>query len=507
MRRALRLGLVLMVGCSVGSGGGNKAAPDSGSGDHGFDAGTVTDAQPLSAITDPLSPLLGFKTGAAQLAQLCARGNADAVSKAFCATSTPPTITSITDLQALVGLAFQAGNNDNGTGGNPAFVLTGHSTSLVTQFTTPINPRAIIFTPPNTRGRVGTPKPLASFVAMGFVRGEQFVELVSNDPTANAGAGDLRFFLFRFEQACNGTVNGCNLNDLLTPAVESNITSYSLYQDVDVQNTIFDCLQCHQPAGVGTPNILRMQELQNPWGHFFRNNRSNGQQMLAAFTAAHGTTETYAGIPGAVINNPANNNNNGAGPFTGEGPDPAALEGLVENQGFQKQPNEFDTGTLLNNGESAGWETLYQNAENGLDIPPPYHENLPTDPTLLASATTAYKTAMTNSSPLTTDIRDIFLATALPDLTFAPNATFLTSSDGTALLTQMCHQCHNPSLDQTLTRARFDVTKLTTMPAAELQKAIVRLNLPADSFQKMPPTRFRALSPAEITLATQVLNQ
>jgi cytochrome c553 len=99
------------------------------------------------------------------------------------------------------------------------------------------------------------------------------------------------------------------------------------------------------------------------------------------------------------------------------------------------------------------------------------------------------------------------LATALPDLTFAPNATFLTSSDGTALLTQMCHQCHNPSLDQTLTRARFDVTKLTTMPAAELQKAIVRLNLPADSFQKMPPTRFRALSPAEITLATQVLNQ
>src|ERR1700691_6083208 len=102
MRRALRLGLVMLAGCSVGGGGGgHNATPDSGSGDHGFDAGTVTDAQPLSAITDPLSPLLGFKTGAAQLAALCARGNGDAVSKAFCATSTPPTITSLTELQSL----------------------------------------------------------------------------------------------------------------------------------------------------------------------------------------------------------------------------------------------------------------------------------------------------------------------------------------------------------------------------------------------------------------------
>ena len=57
-----------------------------------------------------------------------------------------------------------------------------------------------------------------------------------------------------------------------------------------------------------------MQELQNPWGHWFRNNRNNGQQLLADFSAAHEANETYGGIPGAAITNS----------------DPAQLEGLAE---------------------------------------------------------------------------------------------------------------------------------------------------------------------------------
>jgi mono/diheme cytochrome c family protein len=463
---------------------------------------------PLNYVQDPLDPSVGFLTGSKQLALLCSRNNGDAVSKAFCASATPPTITSIVDLQKLVGLAFQAGNIANGTGGNPAFTMTGHSSSLVTRFTSPINPRAIIFTPPITRGRTGNnPKPLASFVAMGFVRGEQFVELVSNDPTANAGAGDLNFFLFRFTQACNATATGCTVDDLLTPKVESGYTSYSLYQDVDIKDTIFDCLQCHQTTGPGTAKILRQQELQNPWGHFFRNNRSNGEIMLADFAAAHGKTETYAGIPGAVIFNANTTNNNGAGPFLGGGPDPAALEGLVENQGFKTQPNEFSSGNLLDKGESAGWETLYDNAKTALDIPPPYHENLVTDPTLLATATTDYAAAIANNTPLTTDIRDIFLASAYQDLTFRPSADLVTANNGLGIMVQICQQCHNPSLDQTVSRAKFDVTKLATMDPAEKQKAILRLNLPDDVFRKMPPPRFRDLAPNEIALVNAALSQ
>jgi hypothetical protein len=499
-------------GSSAGGGGTGGSAGGGGSSSGGgggavADGGTTADgggADPLDTVDDPLSALAGFKTGATQLQLLCARNNGDAVSKAFCG-ATPPVINNLIDLQKLIGLDFKAGNITNGNNGNPAFVLTGHSTSLVTRFTSAINPRAIIFTPPITRGRVNKAQPLASFVAMGFVRGEQFVELVSNDPTANGGKGDLNFFLFRFTQACNTTAAGCTVDDLLTPKVESNFTSYSLYQDVDIKNTVLDCLQCHQTTA-GTPKILRMQELQNPWGHFFRNNRSNGQIMLADYSAAHGTAETYAGIPGTVIFNPANTNNNGAGPFNGGGPDPAALEGLVENQGFKTQPNEFSTNQLLDNGASAGWLTLYDNHKTGLDIPPPYHENRVTDPTKLATATTAYKTAAAGT-PLTTDIRDVFLDSALQDLSFRPATDLVTASNGQGILVQMCQQCHNSALDQTLTRARFDVTKLATMAPAEKALAVHRLTLDPEAFRRMPPTRFRSLSDAEIKLVTTALSQ
>jgi cytochrome c5 len=338
---------------------------------------------------------------------------------------------------------------------------------------------------------VNNPQPLASFVAMGFVRGEQFVELVSNDPTANAGKGDLNFFLFKFEQACNAKPTGCSVDDVLTPKVESGFTSYSLYQDVDIKNTIFDCNQCHQTGGPGTPKILRMQELQNPWGHFFRNNRANGQAMLADYAAAHPATETYGGIPGAAITNS----------------DPAQLEGLVENQGFKAQPNEFNTNQILDNGASAAWLALYNNAKLGKDIPPPYHENRVTDPTKLATATAAYKAAAAGSAPLTMDIRDVFLDSALQDLTFRPATDLVTAKNGAGILVQICQQCHNPSLDQTQTRALFDVTKLATMSAAEKQKAIHRLTLDPEAFRRMPPTRFRTLSADEIQLVVQALSQ
>ena len=513
---------------SPASGGGTPGSPGAPSGTGsggGDDSGTasILDAGLLADGGDPLdeatNPFIGLPIGANQLAVLCARKNGDAVSKAFCG-PTPPVITSLVDLQKLLGLDFKAGNIGNGTGGNPAFVLTGHSTSLVTQFTSAINPRAIIFTPPNSRGRVNNPKPLTSFIAMGFVRGEEFVELVSNDPTANAGAGDLRFFLFNFAHPCTASATGCTNGDLLTPAVESNFTGvYSLYQEDDIKDTIFDCQQCHQSGGPTTAKILRMQELQNPWGHFFRNNRINGQVLLADYQAAHGTSETYAGIPGAVIFNPNQTNNNG-NVTTGGGPDPAALEGLVENQGFKNQPNEYTTGTILKEvqavnpnqpgqnvpaGTSKTWEALYANSMAGLDIPVPYHDIKVTDPLKLASATSAYQAVMAGTTPAAQlpDIRDVFLDSALSDLSFQPAAGL----DGQGILVQMCQQCHNASLDQTESRERFRVDQLSQMTPAEKNLAIHRLNLPATSFRRMPPPRFRTLSPAEIEAVTQTLSQ
>ena len=506
------------------SGGGSTTTPGGsssggGSDDSGTSLGTSDDGGLLAdggSLDDETNPFVGLPTGAAQLKVLCARNNGDAVSKAFCG-ATPPTITSLVDLQTLLGLDFKPGNIGNGTGGNPAFVLSGHSTSLVTQFTSAINPRAIIFTPPNSRGRVNKPNPLASFVAMGFVRGEEFVELVSNDPTANNA---LRFFLFNFSHECTTSATGCTFGDLLTPAVESNFTGvYSLYQEDDIKDTIFDCQQCHQPGGPTTTKILRMQELQNPWGHFFRNNRINGEVLLSDYQAAHGTTETYAGIPGAVIFNPNTTNNNG-NVTTGGGPDPAALEGLVENQGFQDQPNEYTTGTILKQvqavnpqqpgvnvpaGTSTIWQALYANSMAGLDIPVPYHDIKVTDPTKLATATTAYQAVMNGTMPSSQlpDIRNIFLDSALSDLSFQPAAGL----DGQGILVQMCQQCHNSKLDQTETRERFRVDQLSEMSQAEKDLAVHRLSLPATAFRRMPPPRFRSLSAAEIQAVTTVLSQ
>jgi hypothetical protein len=279
---------------------------------------------------------------------------------------------------------------------------------------------------------------------------------------------------------------------------------YSLYQDQDIKDTIFDCQQCHQPGGPTTSKLLRQQELQNPWGHFFRNNRVNGEVLISDFQAAHGTTEEYAGIPGAAITNS----------------DPAQLEGLVEGQGFANQPNEYDTSQILKEvqevnanepasnvpaGTSATWSKLYANSQAGNDIPPPYHDIKVTDPTKLATATTAYQAFLGGTMPASQlpDIRDVFLDSALSDLTFQPAAGL----DGNAILVSMCQQCHNSHLDQTETRERFRVDQLDHMSADEKNLAIHRLNLPTGVFRKMPPPRFRQLSPTDIAAVTQVLQQ
>ncbi len=490
-----------------GPAGGPAAAPATGPGGNpggGADGGTDTwqpapspPSGPTACTTDELKYL---RTGAAQWQALCARGNGDLVSKAFCAGAAPPAITSVVELQKLLGLDFKPGVAQNGAGGNPGFAMTSHSTSLVTRHTTVLNPRALVFTAPNGRGRQAAPfKPNANYVAMGFARGEREVELVSKDPVK----GDLNFFLFRYTLACDGAPGGCTPGDLLTPAVESNFASYTLYQDVDIKDTVVDCLQCHQPAGPGTPKLLRMQELQFPWIHFLFNEPLGNTYLRNDFHAAHGTSEPYAGIPANLIDLAA----------------PPVLEAFVENNGFIAQPNELQTKTVMNEviassasqpmsnvppGVSTTWRSQYAKSEAAQFIPVPYHDFKTTDPQKLASATTAYQAFVKGTLPASQlpDIRDTFLDAALSDLAFhaAPGL------DGKGLLVQMCQQCHNSQLDQTTTRARFNVQTLATaMSPQEKGEAIRRIKLPATDCDHMPPARFRDLSAAEIRLVEQEL--
>jgi len=453
-------------------------------------------------------PLAGFPEGPAQIDILCARlqsaGAQNVVRDTFCG-ATAPQINGLKDLQASLGLAFvnpnATGRRNNGRRGNPAFTLLGHSSSLVARLTSAINPRALIFTPPNGRN------PTPGLIAMGYVRGDQFVELVTSDRATNA----LQFFLVTFKQQCNLT-HSCTPGDLLTPAAESNWIEYTVYGQVDLENTILDCLQCHQTEGPGTASILRMQELNNPWSHFFRNNREGGVALLNDFVAAHGTNEDYAGIPAQLI----------------EASDPELLEDLVRGNGFRNQPNEFNSRRIQNQinqtpgqpqnndtlGSSTEWQRIYNNTVLGQFIAVPYHDIKVTDSAKLATMTQSYQAFLNGVLAATElpDIREVFLDAGLRDMGFKVMAGL----DGQQIITQACIQCHNSRLNQTITRARFnvDIARMSDTQGGvltgsaldtELALAITRLRLPAEDVRKMPPELFKTLDPAEIEAATSYL--
>ncbi len=438
------------------------------------------------------SPLVGLPTGDAQLATICGRGHNNALTTALCGGSA---VTSLTDLQSALKLGFGdiTTNGKNGAGGNPAFVLLGHSTSLVARSVSAINPRAVVFT--TAAGKKSTP----GFVAMGFTRGEQFVEIAAHDATTDL----LSFYLVVFQQACNANPKGCTAGELVTPAIEKNWTGFTVYEDEDLKNTVVDCRQCHQPGGPSTQATLLMHELKDPWTHWFRNDNAGGVALLADYHAAHGASEDYGPVPASLVDKS----------------DGRSLEDLVERNGFGAQ-NVFDSTVIegevkrsatnqpsLNAppGTSATWQQLYDNAAAGNSIPVPYHDVKVTDPQKLADMSLAYQNFLAGKTQMTDlpDIRRVFLLDALPDLTFRPKAGL----DGKGVIVQMCAQCHNDKLDASLSRARFDVTKLDTMSRAAKDLAIARMQMASTSRLRMPPVIFRSFTDESLNLAIEELQK
>jgi hypothetical protein len=144
-------------------------------------------------------------------------------------------------------------------------------------------------------------------------------------------------------------------------------------------------------------------------------------------------------------------------------------------------------------GESATWRDLYDAAKRGDAIAVPYHDVKVTDKDKLAAMTAAYL-----------DYREGRLDRAdLPDITqvFPDDEELLArmgfatepGMSGDEVLLQACGQCHNDRLDQTLSRARFNVD-LSKMSRVEKDRAIARIELPLDHGGVMPPARFRHLS-------------
>lgn len=443
--------------------------------------------------------LADLPQGQDQIKALCARPGQDRVRKVFCAAN-PPDIRSLKDLQSQLGLTNQGATGGGGFfggifgglggifGGGSNFVFTGASSSLVGRFTSAVNPRLVMFTRPSGND--------PNMVALGFVRGEQFAEVISRD----AASGNLSFFLVHFQQDCNDRPGGCHNGELLGPDIESNWREVTVYEDVDIENTILDCKQCHQPQGPQSAKMLRMQELRNPWTHFMRTSTAGGRALLADFQKAH-PNEEFAGIePGRISQT-----------------DPAQLENFVRANGFGNQPNEFSPNIEAGGGFTIGffnfgggsgsgkgaWQPLYDRFVAGEMIAPPYHQVKVTDPTKLEKMTQAYldlKDGKITKEEFP-DTRDVLLNSGLRDMGYMVKEGLT----GEQIIKQACGQCHNNRLNQNISRAKFTVD-LSKLDTEEKLKALERINLPDDDVKKMPPTRFRTLTPEEIKRVEQALN-
>jgi Cytochrome C oxidase, cbb3-type, subunit III len=480
MRRFL--GVSVLIAAAACSDGSTAIVPRV---DH--DAGNGADADVrvpapswshLPPVANPDPELTRLPSREAQYDKLCAQNRGDAFFKQICGGFRP----NIADLAGLVRLA--------GLDQNSAFALTGNSTSLVARSVSALNPRIIVF--PRVPDTLEPPKEL---ITIGFVRGEQFVEVASRDPSTK----ELNFYLLSFERACSYG-GSCDLASLLTEEIEHEWTAYSIYSEKDLEPTSFDCHACHQPAGFGTPNILRMQELTSHWLHWFPQRfvqRTDSDRILTAqFLSIHDVDGQYGGVPIKTI---ANALGDGGG---------AELEALIRAEGYADQPNVFDPrieGEAKDGQVSATWLAQFQIALRGEAITVPYPRVDVTDETKRAAAVNSYRDMVTGAAPRGSlvDIRDLFSQDAIEKLGFVPQP----GADGRSVLLQMCSRCHDGRANPDISRGRFNVQKLDQMSRDEKDVAIDRLQQPATSWSTMPPWRSGHLPDEAIQAAIQELRK
>ena len=430
---------------------------------------------------------------------------ADRITNRFCQDAKPggvmPTPTGLDELLVLLGLDFKDPAGGNGTGGNPAFAVLGHSSALTAREVSSLTPTAFVFTPLGPDG-----KPPVDYLFLAFDPGEPFVEVASFSPADQA----VNFYLVLFDKACTSTPGGCGPNDLLTANQLTGWSNVRIYESTTaLNNTIADCRQCHIGNGkdvpdTGDPLILRMQEFDAPHTHWFSPQTAGGQALLDDFHVARGTGERYGPIPAGLIDRS----------------DPALMAQFITAAGFGDQPNVFHSAAIeaevataapgqpkLNvpAGKSASWQSVYDAAVTGNFIAAPYHDVKITDPDKLAHMTEVYKTyrAGGTSAALTEDIRDVLLDPAAADMGFAGGWAMT----GRALLQQQCQQCHHSRLDPTVSRDLFLVDQLDRMSRAEKDIAIERLQTPTDTRLTMPPPLFRTVTPEQRALMIEELRK
>lgn len=430
----------------------------------------------------PAAPMGDAGTGpsapAGPPAAPCDRGYDDPVRRAMCG-DPAPVITSLVTLQRALGF-----DPDLGDLGATVVALNSNSASIVARSVSVLNPRLLML-----RTRIGAPDP--DFVALGFARGEPFVELAVRD----ANSLELRFYLVRFELECMHAAGGCSLADTITEAIEREWTRVDISSDDDLRNTPLDCLRCHQPAGPDTPKLLRMQELTFPWTHWITNKTQEGAELFEEFKAAHASTERYGGVPIERMVDLA----------------PQALEGLIRDEAYAAQPNEFISALIAQevaaseHADSPTWNALYLRALTAQAIPVPYRKLRAADPELQARATAAYAafTAGTAQRSDLLDVRSVLSLDAERSMNIRPRE----GSSGEQMIVQICGGCHNSRLDQTLSRARFNAERLDALTPVVRQTALARLQLAPTQPGAMPPPIAAYLSEEERAAITAVFQR
>jgi hypothetical protein len=412
----------------------------------------------------------------------CARADDDAVRDVFCA-GDPPDITSLRDLQSLLNLAPHSDDRDAPYVGAPLtdnpysalgpVAVMGHSTSLSGQLVSPLNPRVLI---------------LGSSTLMAFVRGVQRVELIS----ASRATPTFNFYMLSFEQACNGADRACAPGDLFTPRIESDWMHVRINDAEELKNTPLDCRQCHQRDS-DKPSLL-MRELESPWTHFFFPSGLTeslpgiaGSDLMDDYLEAKGD-EVYGGYDLGTISSVT--------PF------------LMQTRVGTRQPLFFDSSAILEERYPYGpdgyaieaqpsptWERAYEAWKRGEQLAVPYFEQRATDLEKQRQLTEAYRRFRAGEIDAD-DLPD--LADIYPDdPKLRARMGLQTEPDASAedALIQACGSCHNDVLDQSISRARFNID-VARMSRAELDLAIERIQRDRSAPGAMPPSEARQLDPS-----------
>lgn len=258
-----------------------------------------------------------------------------------------------------------------------------------------------------------------------------------------------------------------------------------------------------------------MAETDNPWRHWFRDNRVCGQTLLADFNAAHAGEQFYAGL--TIANEIPNS-------------DPARLEGFVEGNGFQGAAfgnNFFNSGQIetqtdatagqpasnANLSTNATWQAAYDQRAAAANLTSfggvlaPYRDCKQTDPLQLTNFTNLYRQVATGLLPrsMMPHLPEVNLSSvqALRDRSLLPKAGL----SATGILANACAGCHNSTLDQTITRAKFNALDMTRNLTTEFDVAIDRIGRTKEDSRRMPPATHMSLTADEIQTLTQYFQQ